>query len=419
MSADEFDTVWSAADPVVIRLRRYTAPPGLDTATALAAGRRSVRRRRWATVATVTAAVVAAAGVAAVAMAPSPDAPDVRPAEVSPSASPASTPAPDGPPTVGPTRTLSPTGTLSCDATPWELPAGGGWAEINGVAPDGRLAVGSIDAPTGRQILVWRDGRLEPADQAARWLVVNRSGVMAGIKVAADDPHTVRAYVKRDGQVRELPTPAGYRAAVPMAVTDGGDVFGTLRRGEMVPGDGPAPGFYNFHNGGTARDLDIVVWPAASPDSPAVIPEPGEATVIGVAGPDRMLAGVKVGTAMPRPYSWSVTRAGGPLTLPAAWTGLDLRAAAGDHLYGALDERTLVRWTLSTGRIDVFTGAPDIAAANGTGWFATNGHTESVLVAPDGTARTLPAGRPVWIDADGRTVFGTDQTEKPVTWRCR
>jgi hypothetical protein len=208
-----------------------------------------------------------------------------------------------------------------------------------------------------------------------------------------------------------------------MAVTDGGDVFGTLRRGEMVPGDGPAPGGYNFHNGGTARDLDVVVWPAASPESPRVITDPGEATVVGVAGPDRMFAAVQVGKSAQRPYSWSVTGEGGALPLPAGWTGFSLQVAAGGYLYGTRDTDTLVRWNLSTGRIDTFTGSrvAQIVAGNGTGWFAVaEAHgTDTVLVAPDGAVRTLPTGTPRWIDPDGRRLVGTTETAGPVTLQCR
>jgi hypothetical protein len=134
-----------------------------------------------------------------------------------------------------------------------------------------------------------------------------------------------------------------------------------------------------------------------------------------------MFAAVQVGRSAQRPYSWSVTREGGPLALPSGWTGLYLQAAIGGFLFGTRDTGTVVRWNLASGRIETFTGASTVVAANGNGWFAaTTGHTASaLLVGMDGTVRTLPAGTPQWIGADGRSAIGTDTSNTPVAWQCR
>jgi hypothetical protein len=413
-------------DPVLVRLREYIPPPGFDTQAALTAGRRSVSRRRW-TVAVAIAALVAAGGAATattnLAATGLPDPPPGSEPSVAPPAA----------LSVEPPRPLTRAGALTCTETPLELPAGTVRARVYDVSPDGRVVVGNAsgqqqpehtnepslpDFPT-----VWRDGRAEALDQAVTWIVVGRDGVLLGVDLAAGN-----AFMQRDGRVRELPTPAGYDAAVPMVIGDNGDVFGTLRRGQLFPGDGPATGFYNFFNGSTPRDLDLVVWPAASPDAPRVLDEPGQATVVGIAGPGLLFADVWPSGANQRPYVWTKRLDGAPFPLPTALSGLRLGHAAGDYLYGAAkqgSDSVLARWHLPTGRIDTFIGSDYSAtAANGTGWFATWVHrgraSDYLIVAPDGTARELPGGgRVAWISPDGRTLIGESTESKPVRWQCQ
>lgn len=406
----------STDEQIADDLRRYVPPPGFDASAALAAGRRSVRRRRLATGATAVTAVVAVLGVAVAAGSSDAPSPDVRPAESSPRPSLSIAAAPSA----VPARALSSAGDLSCVATPLEKPADGGRAMITAVSPDGRIALGTVQSYTGFRSVVWQDGRIRSDGPGPTWIVANRAGVLAGYEMDTADVHRARPFVRRGDVIRELPTPAGYRAAIPMAVTEAGDVFGTLRRGEMVMGDGPFQGGYNFHNGrGVVRDLDVVVWPAATPDAPRVLSDPGEATVVGVAGTDRMIGVVQVGAGERRPHSWSVTGAGGPLALPAGWTNLDPGVVDGAYLYGSQNETTVVRWNLATGRAEPFTGAGGVRAGNEAGWFAASVDRgdATLLVAPDGTARKFP-GNPLWISNDGTTAVGATNRQEPMSWAC-
>jgi hypothetical protein len=424
MATDERDAV----DPIVGELRTYEPPPGFDAHAALTAGRRLTRRRRLMAI-TAVVALGATAGVSATVLSHGPVVPPAgiaEPLEVE----------------VGPWP-ATPAG-LDCEATEVELPAGRVSAELFGIDPDGRYMVGDATGPDGTGPVLWRDGIPEPLDGITQWIAVNRSGVVVGVDAPNGDGRPRHAYVLRDGAVHRLAVPEGYSAAVPTVITDDGDIFGTLLRGEAEFGDGPSRFGYNFHSAGTTRDLDLVYWPAGSVDSPRVITEPGQAQAIGVAGSGLLFAGVSTGDPGPMPYAWSNRLKGGPFPLPVGWDGLRLAYVRGDFLYGLRPHPSagqssgtgterlqwrrpsqLVRWNIRTNRVETFADpVMSIDAANAAGWVVVQAEERldpgALIVAPDGAVRAWSGGFVQWIAPDGRTFIGIGtHVLRPTKWTCR
>ena len=425
-----------AVDLIGMRLRAIEPPAtGFDAERAVRAGRRSRRRQRLAAAATLAVVGVAAAiSVTGGSSAPAPEAYTIRT------------------PTVATLAPQPPDKTLACDRTPLEMPAGTRFLILLSGDPTGRYLLGHARGSSrdSDQRVLWHDGKSTVLDKGTDWFAVNSSGVVVGRDYGSIDGDPPVPRILRDGVVRDFTVPSGYASAVPTAINDNGDVFGTLLRdGALVPGDVPNRFGYNLHSGSRFRDLDLVFWPAGQPDKPVVVADTGEAEAVGFGSNGRMYANVTDAARNVLPYVWDRNLTGAPLPLPADWAGFHLLAARGDHLYGRVAPRAggaspsasssgepgmvpeqtgLTRWNTRTGRADVVPWADDLLGANAKGWLVVrSGLVSYVLIGPDGTAAGLPSivseGWPdvQWISDDGKTMLtgaGLQGKEAAVV-RCR
>jgi hypothetical protein len=405
------------ADPIGTRLREIELPPGLHAQQALRLGRRSKRRRqRLAALAAV--AVAAIAGGSAVALRDGHT--DPRPLEF---------PAPS---VVDATAPLRPAASVSCAVTPLEGPPGMYVTGITAVDPTGRYVISTAWSPNGPSFpVLYRDGVLTRLDESKQWIAVNSSGVLAGIDPPNRERRPRSTYVLRDGVTRRLAVPAGYTMAVPTAINDRGDIFGTLLRDSGFDRDGPSSLGYDLDNV-VPRGLGVAVWPAGAPGSPRLLDAPADAEAVGFAWGDLMLAGLHPDPGWNEaPYAWGPAGRRGPLPVPEGWAGFALRLVQGDYAYGRIVPPNYVpdpsvepnsnqsvnrflgpwvRWNIRTGRVEVFDREVSLQAANANGWLLLTGSLPdypAVLVAPDGTSRRIWESSEVrWISPDGKTLLG-------------
>jgi hypothetical protein len=420
------------ADPIGTRLREIELPPGFDAQDAVRLGRRSKgRRQRVAVLAAV--AVTAMVGASAVAL---------RGGQPDPQ--PLAFPAPVVVDAVAPLR---PTQSVECSVIPFEAPTGMYVTGITAVDPTGRFVLSAAWSPGGPVLpVLYRDGVLTRLDETKQWLAVNSSGVVAGIDPPNREGRPRTAYVLRDGVAHRLAVPAGYTMAVPTAINERGDIFGTLLRDHGFDRDGPTDLGYDLDTVVT-RGLGVAVWPADSPDSPRLLKAPAEAEAVGFGSGDLMLANLHHDPGSNQtPYAWGPMFARGPLPLPDGWAGFSLRLVQGDFAYGRIVPPNYVadpslaphstqsvniflgqwvRWNIRTGKVEVFDREVDLRVANANGWLLLIGSLPdypAVLVAPDGTSRRIWEWSHIgWISADGKTLIGgAGQGDNRLgRWTCR
>ncbi|GIJ46342.1 hypothetical protein Val02_32280 [Virgisporangium aliadipatigenens] len=404
-------------DDLATRFRGFALPPGLDTTNAVEAGRRAVRRRRLAIAGAAAVLVVAATGVAYAAVIPAPerrpaDAPEVVRLDITP-----------GEPLTG--------------CVPRDLPMPGG--KRGAVRQDGATdrtgryvlagvtGTGFADSSAAPVRVLWRDDTIAAQQDGVQWLTVNAAGMMAGLETYYG--HDRRAFLARDGSWYELMKPAGYALAVPAAVNERGDVFGTLVR-EVDAGDMLTRTGYRFHDTPAPADRDLVYWSADARGEPRILSEPGEAEAIGFDDRGNLVASVRTGAADHTPYVWSPElTSGGPLTLPAGIGGFRATFLRGGLLYGRLGELP-ARWDLRANRlVRIGDRARDVFAANDEGWLVYEGAAGQMLLSPDGVEHPLAgdpdgSGRladPIWIGPGGRSFVAGRAGVAPsvlARWTC-
>jgi len=409
------------ANPVGIRLREIELPPGFDMQRALIVGRRSKRRRQRIVALAAAVAVTGAIGVAAVAL-----------RHENPHPQPLQFPAPVVVDAVAPLR---PAYHEICSVTPLEGPPG---MTVGGliVDPTGRFIVSTAWRPNGPMFpILYRDNAYTRLDETKQWIAVNSSGVVVGIDPPNRDGRPRGAYVQRDGVMHRLAVPAGFTMAVPTAINDQGDVFGTLLHDNGMDRDGFSDiGVrYDLRTIET-RGLRVAVWPAGAPDSPRLlgVPASAEAEAVGFGSSGLMVGNLHHDPGYNEtPYAWDPTGARGPLPLPDGWAGFTVEIVRGDFVIGQImppnyiPDPSLVpnvtqsvnlvrggwaRWNTRTGKVEVFSRETTVWAANAAGWLLLTGSSPdypTVLVAPDGTSRLLWGLEHVrWISDDGKRLVG-------------
>jgi hypothetical protein len=417
-----------AAEAVGGRLRALELPPGFDVECAVRAGRRSHRRRRRLTAVAAVTLIGTAAASFAVASGDRTPAPHAQ--------------YPNRAPRIVMHDPSEPSAASMCEETlTFEAPAGLRVKSVVAVDQTGRYVLGNAkdDAGEERSIL-WHDGRPTVLDEGIQWVAVNSAGTIAGIDYAVGPQGTSSVYVRRGGRKVQLQLPDGYEAAVPNAINERGDVFGTLLRGSWMPNEGPGPYGYRLPVTPDLRGLDLGYWPADAPDSPQVLAEPAEpaetdAQAVGFDSAGRMYAIVRSEEAVHAgTYGWDSNGTGGPRPVagggaPTLLEGFQLNLVRGGFLYGQVPFRSageptpsgspvanafqtgfdkLARWNLTTGTVDVF-GQLELEVASASGWFvARDLRGIRMLVSPDGASTRLRLnGRPHWISADGKTSIWT------------
>jgi hypothetical protein len=408
----------SDEDAVRTLLRESDIPPTrLDVAGLMAGSRRSRRRHRFA----VVAGAVLAVGAVAV-----------------PTAVVATRVTGPGRPAGGfatTTRVVHRTTTadapVRCGATPFRQPVAGSYAVVD-VDATGRQVVGARQG--GTTMTLWTGGEPTQFDWSdMRAVEASVGAVSSGGTVVGFGPgDPAISYIYRDGVVRTLARPAGYRQAQVVDVNDRGDAVGTLS----------SPQAY-----GDERAL--VVWPAGRPDRPRVVPEPNlrpltirdDGTVIAlrIRG-DHLSEQRGDAVVVHRPDGTRLQ-----LDAPPGITGtgsLTRAVVHGDLLFTTYvsgeylepdpqqpDPRPVpvdrpVRWNLRTGLVEIFddlSRASSPGVGNARGWFLAGRGDEGwpqVVVAPDGSARELPVTQVSWIGADGSAFIGSAVDGNAVTWRC-
>lgn len=219
-------------------------PHSIDLDAIVQVGRRQVRHRRMAMVGGTAAVLAAVAAIpATVPLRPSGGGGDAG----------------ESPPTIAPLPVLD------CDISVLPLPEEYAEPERNlGVAamdPTGRYAIGNAYPRTSGDagaefgsdgVVLWDDGRPtapSPLRGNTEATDVNADGVVVGRGV--EGPISGHAWIYRDGQLAQLPTPDGYDSAGADRINAAGDVAGTV-----TDDDGRQT---------------MVVWPADDPDNPRVL----------------------------------------------------------------------------------------------------------------------------------------------------
>jgi hypothetical protein len=269
----------------------------------------------------------------------------------------------------------------------------------------GELAVGSDTG--GGNVTLWT--RERPAIVAVSGLpgfvapvAVNSAGVVVGTGSGTEPAYN---WIYRSGEVRRLPTPAGYATATVRELNEEGDALGLL-----------------------ASPAGLVVWPAAEPGAPRVI-EGSNLEPLGLRDDGTVIA---TGTDEQRYPALVFIRPDGSrlaVRIPAVITGLDVGVARdrfgfvrGDLLFATAWIGSVshpVRWNLRTGSVEIFDNLTGpVTAGTAGGWLTTTDGDRAVAVPPDGPARRLgEPGSVVWISAGG-TVMIANTPSGPVTWRC-
>lgn len=407
-------------------------PSNVTVRAAIAAGRRAEVRAWWRAAAAATAAIlVVSAGTvtaAAVLVGRRVDA--------------TSKVGPTAPHTVE-IRTSSPRD-LDCTPVALDMPAANGPAspQAGVTAGDGtgRYLAGEAHrvGPSLTTMVRWVDGRPSLVDvfgAESLWVAgVNSSGEVVG-----SAPHAGGhvAWVYRDGAVRRLALPPGYRTAYAYDINDRGDVVGRADRG---PGDG---------SGRASAERVAVLWPGAAPDQPVVLDAPGDAmatsvdddgTVLGLVSGQPGFGATVDGE---RTYVWRPDGTPYPLPVPAGWETAMASSMRNGWVAGATtrkvrqadDDTAAALWNLRTGEVRVFPDLfrPDNVSASG--WFTLGSPAGgTIVVQPDGDIGHVNRDTGVrgeygpflsdWLSDDGLSLSagpppGTNGADHPTIWRCR
>ncbi|MGW4500504.1 hypothetical protein ACWENR_18055 [Micromonospora sp. NPDC004336] len=368
--------------------------PRVDVGRAVADGRRSRRRRRVGGLTAMT--VLAGLGVVGAVQLGGPAG---RPAPAAPALA----------ASAAGTASAAPVPSVTCEASWLPQPIDGPVAVANDVDPTGRYVIGEIG--TGQEdgrVVLWTDGKAHVLPVGARHAAaVNADGTVIGTNGDGT------GWVYRNGKLRFLATPPGYRTVLVHAVNGRGDIAGT------------ATGAGDAHH--------AVLWSADRPQEHRLLGRPGSAAT-GITED-----GTVVGTMGQLPYRWTPQGTGAALALPDGHPRASVESAHGEWAIGMVPgdrqggavQMLPVRWNLTTGAVSL-PPFPGVAAVAGNGDLLVGGK-EPLVVAPDGTSRKLP-GRPDvratgagtytanGISDDGLTVVGAvyeNQVHRPLVWHCR
>lgn len=320
-------------------------------------------------------------------------------------------------------RATTVTGETSCWQTPLRRVTDGTTGSFQAADPTAAQVVGS--GSDGSAVNHWNRGEptvftVPDATPEVTATDVNEAGTVVGHDAAGSTLN----WTNDDGDVRTLPTPAGFDRA----------------RVEHVNGKGDALGLLERPDGSTA----LVVWPAGAPDRPRVIKEAGvqplairdDGTVVSVRG--RSDSDPGAGTVMVHRPNGKRLSVAVPRQLGTQGSMRDV-TVEGDYLYGMvagmqvtfIDGETPlaafahpVRWNLRTGVVEIFDGLVGNPVGSRGGWFVAGkaGDGTQVLVAPDRKTRgitltTTPDAEVHAVSADGTTLVGSTETDL-ATWRC-
>lgn len=336
--------------------------PRLDVATTIRTGQRR-RAGRWAaTTAAGVGVLVAAAATVQLAPWDHPRGPDRSATRPTPATLPAA---------------------LDCTVEPLPPPNGRTSAVATGIDPTGRYVIGMVDndgSGPPRSVL-WTDGQpqLLPAGASGEE-AVNASGVVVGTLTTGAGGH---AWIFRDGQLRNLPVPAGSEAGE-VSINTRGDVAGVL-----------------YHDGTRVP----IVWPADRPGSYRILASPGGGVIVrGITDSGVVVGGMQDGP----PYRWEPNGTGSPMATPPGLTTGWVIDVAGTWAVGYFEERqastdsahptptptpghqAAVRWNLATGQATAL-GFDALPAAIDAAGRVLIPESPPRLVGPDGTMRALPA----------------------------
>ncbi|MGV9762817.1 hypothetical protein [Micromonospora tulbaghiae] len=406
-------------------LDRVDVPPSrIDPGAVLIAGRRAERRRRRLTV-TLAAATVLTIGLgSAVALGRDGSGRGMDEVVDRPSPGPTETRAV---PTVDQVRVRVSANPADCTTEQYDTPGDAYFPSLGAVDPSGRFLAGTSSVGDWRNkgfrtyLVIWDRGKANLVELSrafqATVTAINSAGVAAGNRWDGVNRPDV-PWVYRDGQVRNLPLPDGYRDVRPVAVDEAGEILGVAR------GDGD--------------EAVLVRWDAAAQSPPRVVVKPVGA-FLGWAPDgtvtDRVnLTGEKAAVRISRPDDGAVVQPAAP-----GWHFRWGEPVRGDWLAGTVwgigaEKSSPAQWNVRTGRLTVFLGLDThrldtvVTDRNGRllvstprqGWF---------LVGPDGSARPIPRSltgerqlRRVLFDDAGRiygAAFDENGRQWPVVWQCR
>ncbi|WP_433494503.1 hypothetical protein ACQP26_29130 [Micromonospora sp. CA-248089] len=406
-------------------LARVDVPPSrVDPAAVVVAARRAEQRRRRLTV-TLAAATVLAIGLgSAVALGRDGSGRGMDEVIDRPSPGPTETRAV---PTVDQVRVRVSASPAECTSEQYDTPDDAYFPSLGAVDPSGRFLAGTSPVGDWRKkgfrtyLVIWDRGKANLVELSrafqATVTAINSAGVAVGNRWDGENRPDV-PWVYRDGQVRNLPLPEGYRDVQPVSVDAAGEILGVAV--------------------GSDDQAVLVRWDAAAQTPPRVVANhvgnflgrASDGTVIDTVRLAREAGGIRIS----RP-------GGGTVVQPAApdWHFRRDAPVQGDWLAGTVwgvgaEKSSPAQWNVRTGRLTVFLGLDThrvdtvVTDRNGRlvvstprqGWF---------LVGPDGTARPIPRSltgeRQLWrilFDDAGRIYGGAaDESGRqwPVVWQCR
>ncbi|MCZ7426796.1 hypothetical protein O7607_13760 [Micromonospora sp. WMMA1949] len=406
-------------------LARVDVPPSrVDPAAVVVAARRAEQRRRRLTV-TLAAATVLAIGLgSAVALGREGSGRGMDEVIDRPSPGPTETRAV---PTVDQVRVRVSASPAECTSEQYDTPDDAYFPSLGAVDPSGRFLAGTSPVGDWRKkgfrtyLVIWDRGKANLVELSrafqATVTAINSAGVAVGNRWDGENRPDV-PWVYRDGQVRNLPLPEGYRDVQPVSVDAAGEILGVAV--------------------GSDDQAVLVRWDAAAQTPPRVVADhvgnflgrASDGTVIDTVRLAREAGGIRI------------SRPGGGTVVQPAAPGWHFRRDApvqGDWLAGTVwgvgaEKSSPAQWNVRTGRLTVFLGLDThrvdtvVTDRNGRlvvstprqGWF---------LVGPDGTARPIPRSltgeRQLWrilFDDAGRiygAAFDESGRQWPVVWQCR
>ncbi|WP_431879260.1 hypothetical protein [Micromonospora marina] len=406
-------------------LARVDVPPSrVDPAAVVVAARRAERRRRRLTV-TLAAATVLAIGLgSAVALGRDGSGRGMDEVVDRPSPRPTETRAA---PALDQVRVRVSASPADCTTEQYDTPDDAYFPSLGAVDPSGRFLAGTSPVGDWRKkgfrtyLVIWDRGKANLVELSrafqATVTAINSAGVAAGNRWDGDNrPDVPWAY--RDGQVRNLPLPEGYRDVRAVAVDAAGEILGVA--------------------GGNGEKAVLVRWDAAAQTPPRVVTDPF-GVFLGWA-PDGTVAESVIPTG--ETAAVRISRPDGSALVQPAPPGWPLRrdaALQGDWLAGTVrgvgtEKSSPAQWNVGTGRLTVFVGLDthrlDNVSTDRNGrllvWMPRQ---DWFLVEPDGTARRIPRSltgegltRGVLFDDAGRIYGGAvDENGRqwPVVWQCR
>ncbi|MEU0077834.1 hypothetical protein ABZY58_08030 [Micromonospora tulbaghiae] len=406
-------------------LARVEVPPSrVDPGAVLITIRRAERRRRRLTVGIAAATVFAIGLGSAVALGGDGRGRGMDEPVDRPSPGPTETRAV---PTVDQVRVRVSESPADCTTEQYDTPDDAYFPSLGAVDPSGRFLAGTSPVGDWRRkgfrtyLVIWDRGKANLVELSrafqATVTAINSAGVAAGNRWDGDNRPDV-PWVYRDGQVRNLPLPEGYRNVRAVAVDDAGEILGVA--------------------GGNGEKAVLVRWDAAAQTPPRVVTDPfgtflgwaPDGTITDSVSLTRETAAVRIS----RPDDGTVVRPAAP-----GWHSRRDAQLQGNWLAGTVwgigaEKSSPAQWNVRTGRLTVFLGLDthrlDTVFTDRSGRLLVSTPTRGwFLVEPDGTARPLPktlTGKgPVWslfFDDAGRIYGGAvDENGRqwPVVWQCR